>query len=254
MRAAILSLLAACSLAAQVPAPGGSTGGSGGGSSGTLSQTITQTTSDTLLTTGIWTSQGSNACGNLTTFSGSSLTATLSSAIPLAGACPLAIQNLATTGLTVARNGLLLNGAAVNLALAPGQLVVLYSNGATGWDFNPPAPAVILTTGTTATLFTPYTFNQEATAATAVTYTLPTASAGAQFCIANSYNGSAATTGVLTLATSASGQFIIFTDGTLSATGGNVTSGGAAADASCVVGTDATHWQLYVQAGTWTKH
>lgn len=117
---------------------------------------------------------------------------------------------------------------------------------------------ITVTTGTTATLGgtfrSGYTYNQEATAATAVTYTLPTAAAGRQYCIGNGYNGTAATTGVLTLATSATGQFIIFTDGTLSATGGNITSGGAAADAACVTGVDATHWQLYVQRGTWTKH
>jgi len=96
--------------------------------------------------------------------------------------------------------------------------------------------------------------NQNATAATAVTYNLPTAAAGKQFCFTNSNNATAANTGVLTIATSATGQFIVFTDGTLSATGGNITSGGAAADASCVVGVDSTHWQLYVQRGTWTKH
>ena len=68
------------------------------------------------------------------------------------------------------------------------------------------------------------------------------------------YNGSAADTGVLTVATSASGQFIIFTDGTLSATGGNVTYGGAARDSACFVGVDATHWIMYPSSGTWTKH
>lgn len=117
---------------------------------------------------------------------------------------------------------------------------------------------VTITIGTTASLGgtfrSGYTLNQEATAATAVTYTLPTAAAGRQYCVGNSWNGSAATTGVLTVNTSASGQFIIFTDGTLSATGGNVTSGGAAADAACFVGVDATHWQQYTQRGTWTKH
>ena len=97
-------------------------------------------------------------------------------------------------------------------------------------------------------------FNEHATPATAMTYNLPTAAAGKQFCISNAYNGSNPDTGVITIATSASGQFIIFTDGTLSATGGNVTSGGAAADAACVAGVDATHWMLYVQRGTWTKH
>ncbi len=117
---------------------------------------------------------------------------------------------------------------------------------------------VDITTGTTANLGgtykSGYTFNQEATAGTGVGYTLPTAAAGLQYCVSNSYNGSAADTGVLTINTSASGQFIIFTDGTLSATGGNVTSAGAASDAACVVGVDATHWQLYVNRGTWTKH
>jgi hypothetical protein len=117
---------------------------------------------------------------------------------------------------------------------------------------------VIVTTGTTgtpgATYNHSYTFNEEATAGTGVNYTLPTAAAGKQYCAANAYNGSAANTGVITITTSASGQFIIFTDGTLSATGGNITSGGAAGDAACVVGVDATHWYLYVQAGTWTKH
>ena len=117
---------------------------------------------------------------------------------------------------------------------------------------------VTVTTGTSATLGgtynSGYTFNEEGTAATAVTYTLPTAAAGKQYCVSNAYNGSAANTGTLELLTSASGQFIIFTDGTLSATGGFVISGGAARDAACVVGVDSTHWALYVQSGTWTKH
>ena len=117
---------------------------------------------------------------------------------------------------------------------------------------------VTLTTTATATLGgtyqSGYTFNQEATASTAITYTLPTAKAGLQYCIGNSYNGSAPTTGTLELLTSATGQFIIFTDGTLSASHGYVISGGAAADAACVTGIDATHWQLYTQRGTWTKH
>jgi hypothetical protein len=110
------------------------------------------------------------------------------------------------------------------------------------------------TTGTTATLSTCFTVNQEATAATGVTYTLPTAAAGLQYCIDNDWNGSAATTGILTFATSASGQFMTFTDGTLTATGGNVTSGGAARDGACVYGIDSTHWMFLPHSGTWTKH
>jgi hypothetical protein len=117
---------------------------------------------------------------------------------------------------------------------------------------------VTVTTAATATLGgtykSGYTFNQEATAATAITYTLPTAAAGLQYCVANSYNGSAANTGTLEILTSASGQFIIGTSGTLSATGGYIISGGAARDSACVVGVDATHWMFYPSSGTWTLH
>jgi hypothetical protein len=111
------------------------------------------------------------------------------------------------------------------------------------------------TSGCNATAYNSgYTFNEEGTAATAVTYTLPTAAAGKQYCVSNAYNGSAANTGTLELLTSAAGQFIIFTDGTLSATGGFVISSGAARDSACVVGVDSTHWILYVQSGSWVKH
>ena len=120
-----------------------------------------------------------------------------------------------------------------------------------------PVPTVV-DTSTPVTVSTTnvseFHFNQNATAATAVTYDLPTAAAGKQFCFSNSYNGSAANTGTLELLTSASGQFIIYTDGTLSATGGFVISTGAAADAACVVGVDSTHWMLYTTRGTWAKH
>lgn len=130
--------------------------------------------------------------------------------------------------------------------------------GTSGGGGSVPAVPTVLDTSTPVTVSTTnnaeYHFNQNATAGTAVTYNLPTASAGKQFCFSNSNNGTSADTGVLTVATSASGQFIVFTDGTLSATGGNVTSGGAAADAACVVGLDSTHWMLYTQRGTWTKH
>jgi hypothetical protein len=117
---------------------------------------------------------------------------------------------------------------------------------------------VTVTTGSSATIggtySSGYVYNENATAAAAITYTLPTAVAGKQYCVANAYNGSAANTGTLELLTSASGQFIIFTDGTLSATGGYVISAGAARDAACVVGVDSTHWMLYTNSGTWGKH
>ena len=119
-----------------------------------------------------------------------------------------------------------------------------------------PAAQTTITTGTSASLSgtAGYWYNQHATAATGVTYTLPTAAAGVQYCVGNSFNGSAANTGVLTVATSASGQFIIFTDGTLSATGGNVTSGGAGGDFACFIGADSTHWYFRPGNGTWSKH
>lgn len=98
-----------------------------------------------------------------------------------------------------------------------------------------------------------YTFNQDATPGAAITYTLPAAAAGKQYCVSNS-NGGSANTGTLEILTSAAGQFIEFTDGSYTATGGFVISGGAARDAACVIGIDATHWMLYVQSGTWTKH
>ena len=97
-------------------------------------------------------------------------------------------------------------------------------------------------------------WNQNATAGTAVTGTLPVAAANWQFCLGNSYNGSAANTGALTVQTSASGQFIIYTDGTLSASGGYVSSAGAAREMACFIGVDSTHWAMTVNSGTWAKY
>jgi hypothetical protein len=110
---------------------------------------------------------------------------------------------------------------------------------------------VTITTTATATLggtyHSGYTFNNDG--ATAVTYTLPTAAAGLQYCARNDTGA----TGTLKLQTSATGQFIDNV-GANTATGGYVISGGALGDAACVVGVDATHWMLYVQLGTWTTH
>lgn len=103
------------------------------------------------------------------------------------------------------------------------------------------------------TLSSGFYFNHHGTAATAVTYTLPTAAAGKQFCFANGNGAGGANTGALQLNTSAAGQYIIADDGTLTASGGHVQSAGAAGDAACVVGADATHWRLFPSKGTWTK-
>lgn len=120
---------------------------------------------------------------------------------------------------------------------------------------NPPVPTVVVTA--TTFNFAAYNanyWNEYATAGTAITGTLPPAQAGVVSCVGNAYNGSAANTGTLEIATSGSGQYIIFTDGTLSASGGYVISGGAAADFACVIGVDSTHWYLRPGSGTWTKH
>jgi phage baseplate assembly protein gpV len=113
---------------------------------------------------------------------------------------------------------------------------------------------VVLTTSDTNAVESPekkqiYTFNNYATAGTAVGYTLPTAAAGKQRCYGN-YTGK---TGVITVNTSASGQYISV-DGVLTASGGNITSGGALGDKACFVGVDATHWVFYGNKGAWTAH
>jgi len=167
------------------------------------------------------------------------------------------LLNLNSGTVTLTPTTSTINGAAA-LALLSGQGATITCDGANyhaGIDNAP--PAVVITTSTpiavTTTVASGFYNNQHATAGTAITYNLPTAAAGKQFCIRNSYNGSAVNTGVLTVNTSASGQFIIDVDGTLGATGGHITSGGAGGDSMCVVGVDATHWQVYVQKGTWTK-
>jgi hypothetical protein len=114
---------------------------------------------------------------------------------------------------------------------------------------------VVLTTSTTNAVESPeklsiYTYNNYATAGTAVGYTLPTAAAGKQRCYGN-YTGK---TGVITVTVSANGQYIDI-DGTAygaAGTTGKVTSGGAAGDKACFVGVDSTHWILYQNKGTWT--
>jgi hypothetical protein len=111
---------------------------------------------------------------------------------------------------------------------------------------------VTVTTGSTATLGgtfkSGYTFNNEGTTSTAVTYTLPAAAAGLQYCIANLPTE----TGALTLQTSGTGQFIGRV-GAYGTTGGHAASAGALGDSACIVGIDSTHWLLYPQSGTWTN-
>jgi len=103
-----------------------------------------------------------------------------------------------------------------------------------------------------------YTFNQNATAGTAVTYTLPATSAGLQYCVRNSIvsGTGAADTGVLTVYPP-SGSYVIL-NGVRNTVGGGgthgVASGGAAGDSACFVAIDANDWEVYVQRGTWTAN
>lgn len=120
---------------------------------------------------------------------------------------------------------------------------------------------VTITTGTTATLGagtynSGYTLNQEGTAGTGVTYTLPATIQGMQFCAANSGTTGVVNIGVLTVYPPASSYVIL--NGVVNTIGGGgthgVISGGAAGDAACFVAIDSTHWQVLVGSGTWTPN
>ena len=97
-------------------------------------------------------------------------------------------------------------------------------------------------------------YNQEATASTAVTYTLPAPTAGQQHCVFNSNNGSAANTGVLELLVANTGTQSIILNGAKTTAAGNITSSGAAGDSACVVGLSSTQWQAQASGGIWTIH
>ena len=122
---------------------------------------------------------------------------------------------------------------------------------------------VTATTGSSATLGagayqSGYTFNQEATVATGVNYTLPPTVKGMQYCVRNSIvsGTGAADTGVLTVYPAASSYVIL--NGTINTIGGGgthgVASGGAAGDSACFVAVDATHWEVFVIKGVWTAN
>jgi hypothetical protein len=131
-------------------------------------------------------------------------------------------------------------------------------------SFNGDAAALVLRAGHffSLTINTGTTFNftggnevvpcQSATPSAVCTGTLPVASAASFYCSFNG-NGGAANTGVITLQTSGTGQYIVYTDGTLSASGGYVASSGAAGDYGCVIGIDSTHWKFQPVQGAWAK-
>lgn len=117
---------------------------------------------------------------------------------------------------------------------------------------------ITITTGTTANLGSTYnsgyTFNQEGTAGTGVTYTLPATAAGKQYCVQNSGTTSVVNIGVLTVYPPSS-SFVIY-KGVVNTVGGGgthgIASGGAAGDSACFVAIDSTHWEVFSGSGTWT--
>jgi hypothetical protein len=120
---------------------------------------------------------------------------------------------------------------------------------------------ITITTGTSATLGAAtyqsgYTFNQEATPAQTVTYTLPATVTGMQYCVKNSAASGTADTGTLIVYPPASSYVIL--NGTRNTIGGGsthgVTSTSGAGAAACFVAIDATDWEVYIQNGTWTEN
>lgn len=90
--------------------------GSGGGAAGGTNK---QTANYTLI---------SSDAGKLVSMNGSSLTVTMP-ATPPSATWYVSIQNLASTALTVARNGLTINGGTANITLQQYQGIVCYTDG-----------------------------------------------------------------------------------------------------------------------------
>jgi hypothetical protein len=178
--------------------------------------------------------------------------------------CTVALQFSTTTGFSCATE----NGTGNLAGTTSPTFVTPVLGAATGTSLiatgivDGLAP-VTITTGTTATLGAAtyqsgYTANQEGTAGTGVTYTLPATVKGAQFCVYNDIvSGTGAPdTGVLTVYPP-SGSYVVL-NGVINTIGGSgthgVASGGAAADSACFLATDATHWKVWVIKGTWTAN
>ena len=122
------------------------------------------------------------------------------------------------------------------------------------------AASVTLTTTATTTVSgsSGFYYNQDATAATAVTYTLPTPVAGAQFCIKNDNSGGTPDTGTVKIVTANTGtqQISCLAGCSTSAitASGFIQSSGAAGDGACVVAKSTTQWDATISAGVWAIH
>ena len=188
--------------------------------------------------------------------SGRTFTATTN--IVINGGTALTTTNQTGTGnLVLATNATLANPTMTTPTLGAATATSLLATGI----IDGTAP-ITVTSGTTANLGTTYksgyTFNQEATAGTGVTYTLPATALGLQYCVRNSIvsGTGAADTGVLTVYPAASSYVIL--NGVRNTIGGGgthgVASGGAAGDSACFVAVDATDWEIFVIRGTWTAN
>lgn len=122
------------------------------------------------------------------------------------------------------------------------------------------AEVVVISTGTTVTMgqngVRARYLNQEATAGTGVTYTLPPITVGARQCVENSGTTGVVNTGALTVYPQ-SGSFVIY-KGVVNTVGGGgthgIASGGAAGDSACFLAIDLTHWEVTSYLGTWTEN
>lgn len=94
-----------------------------------------------------------------------------------------------------------------------------------------------------------YTFNQDSTAGNQVTYTLPVAVVGMQYCVKNSDVTGTARTGILKVDPQTSSY--IHLNGVRLAASQGLASPALAGSAACFVATTTTDWEAYVQFGTW---
>jgi hypothetical protein len=115
--------------------------GTGGGSGCALSNGVTTKTANYTLVSG--------DAGELVTFNGSSLTATLPASPPTATWC-VNIQNRNTSDLTISRNGLTINGGSLNIALPSYQSITVWTDGSNYFSTVPliSSTSIIVTGGT----------------------------------------------------------------------------------------------------------